>query len=165
MKKIANVSIDSGFKENFDSCVYMLKCYKNKKDLQQKSGDFLYYTDMTKNPAERLEEHLKNKDTYTKRFKGNIEVGYVELYKDLVAAQKRKEQLKKLRREEKKSLTNKKIAGVCDKCNEEMIKTVMIENDGTRQEILQCTGCKFWKTSPFKFWTPFRVLNLLLLIS
>lgn len=68
-----------------------------------------------------------------------------------MAAQKRKEQLKKLRRDEKGSLANKKIAGICDKCNEEMIKTVMIDNKGTRREILQCTGCKFWKFSPFKF--------------
>lgn len=151
MKKIANVSINSEFSEHYDSCVYMLKCYKNKKALQQKSGDFIYYTDMTKNPAKRLEEHLEKQDIYTKRFKGNIEVGYVELYKDLVAAQKRKDQLKKLRREEKKSLANKKIAGVCDKCNEEMKKTIMIDNEGNRKEILQCTGCKYWKVSPFKF--------------
>jgi len=151
MKKIANVSINSEFADNYDSCVYMLKCYKNEKALEEKNGDFLYYTDMTEDPETRLEEHIKKQDIYTKRFKGNIEVSYVELYKDLVAAQKRKEKLKKLRRDEKKTLANKKIAGVCDKCNEEMKKTVMIDNEGNRKEILQCMGCKYWKISPFKF--------------
>ncbi len=151
MKKIANISIDSKFSEHYNSCVYMLKCYKNRKALQDKSNDFIYYTDITKDPINRLEEHIKKQDIYTKRFKGNVEVSYVELYSDLTSAQRRTEQLKKLRRVEKECLITKKVAGICEKCHDSMIKTIIIDNDGQRKQILQCSGCKFWKILPIDF--------------
>ena len=151
MKKIANVSIDSKFSDHYNSCVYMLKCYKNRRDLQEKSKDFIYYTDITKDPVHRLEEHIKKQDIYTKRFKGNVEVSYIELYNDLTSAQKRKEQLKKLRRVDKESLITKKVAGVCDKCHNSMTKSIIIDSDGERKQILQCSGCKFWKILPINF--------------
>ncbi|MBY8982635.1 MAG: hypothetical protein KGD57_06785 [Candidatus Lokiarchaeota archaeon] len=151
MKKIANISIDSKFSDHYDSCVYMLKCYKSRKALQEKSDDFIYYTDITKDPVHRLEEHIKKQDIYTKRFKGNVEVSYIELYNDLITAQRRKEQLKKFRRIEKESLITKKVAGVCAKCHDKMIKSIIIDNDGKRKQILQCSGCKFWKVLPIDF--------------
>ncbi|MBD3198295.1 MAG: hypothetical protein GF317_24815 [Candidatus Lokiarchaeota archaeon] len=151
-KNLPNISIDDkNFSDQFESCVYVMKCYKDEKGYEEKNGDFLYYTDMTENPMKRLNEHMNLRDTYTKRFKGRVEVSYVELYNDLRSAQKRKDQIKKLRRIDKKTLISKKVAGVCDKCHDKMIKTIMIDNDGQRREILQCTGCKFWKILPISF--------------
>jgi len=149
MKKVTNVSIDSSqFSELYDSCVYILKCYNDKKALREGDDDFLYYTDVAKNPEQRLKEHSQEKDRFTKRFKGNVKVSYMELYNDLTQAQKRKEQLRKLRREDKAKLVSRKIAGVCNKCDGDMIRTVMIDKDGQRRQILQCSGCKFWKVLP-----------------
>ncbi|MBN1216822.1 MAG: hypothetical protein JXA99_15455 [Candidatus Lokiarchaeota archaeon] len=151
MKKIANISIDTKISDHYNSCVYMLKCYKNRKALQNKSEDFVYYTDMTKDPIHRLDEHIKNQDIYTKRFNGNVEVSYIELYNDLSSAQRRKEQLKKLRRIEKETLISKKVIGVCDKCHDNMTRSIIIDNEGERKQILQCSGCKFWKILPLNF--------------
>ncbi len=151
MEKIKNISIDSNFSKLYDSCVYVLKCYKNKKALTKESNDFLYYTDSAKNPAKRLKDHIEKRDRYTKRFDGNFKVSYVELYDDLASAQKRIERIRKLRRLEKESLTSRKIMGVCTKCNEKMVKTIMINEKGERKQILQCMGCKFWKELPINF--------------
>jgi len=148
---ISNISIDSNFSKLYDSCVYVLKCYNNKKDLRKESENFLYYTDFAKDPAERLKQHIENRDRYTKRFDGNLKVTYMELYNDLSEAQKRKERIRKLRRMDKESLTSKKIMGVCDKCNEKMIKTIVIDKNGKRKQILQCLGCKYWKELPINF--------------
>jgi predicted GIY-YIG superfamily endonuclease len=148
---ISNISIDSNFSKLYDSCVYVLKCYNNKKDLRKESKNFLYYTDFAKDPAERLKQHLENRDRYTKRFDGNVKVSYMELYNDLSEAQKRKERIRKLRRMDKESLTSKKIMGVCDKCNDKMVKTIVIDKDGNRKQILQCLGCKYWKELPINF--------------
>jgi predicted GIY-YIG superfamily endonuclease len=151
MEKIKNISIDSNFSKLYDSCVYVLKCYSNEKDLRKESENFLYYTDSAKNPAERLKEHMEKRDRYTKRFDGNFKVSYVELYNDLMSAQERKERIRKLRRNQKKALTTKKVSGVCNKCNEKMVKTIMIDKNGERKEILQCMSCKYWKDLPINF--------------
>lgn len=151
MEKIKNISIDSKFSKLYDSCVYVLKCYPNEDDLRNENDNFLYYTDLAINPADRLKEHLEKKDRYTKRFDGNFKVSYVELYNDLASAQQRKENIRKLRRLEKESLTAKKIMGVCNKCEEKMVKTIIINEKGERRQILQCLGCKFWKELPINF--------------
>ncbi|MEJ2248512.1 MAG: GIY-YIG nuclease family protein [Candidatus Lokiarchaeota archaeon] len=151
MKASKNISIDSKFKENFKSCVYMLKCYDNEEALQKKTDDYLLYTGMAKDPIKNLEAHFKQKERYTKRFRGNLEVGYMELYDDLKKAQERREQIRKLRREEKSTLLAKKIVTSCDKCGSRMEKSFLIDHDGTKHTILQCKCCNFWIESPVKF--------------
>lgn len=143
--KIGNAEFKDEVKEKYDSCVYVLKCYK---DPEKK--EFLYYTDSAKDPIRKLNSHFREQHRYTKRFKGNMEIGYVELYKGLEKAQKRKEQIKKLRRNDKKKLISKKVSATCNKCHSEMRRKIFIDLEGKRDVILECECCKNWKSSPIK---------------
>ncbi|TXT58659.1 MAG: hypothetical protein BAJALOKI2v1_320009 [Promethearchaeota archaeon] len=143
--KIGNVEFKDEVKEKFDSCVYVLKCFKD-----EEKKDFLYYTDIAQDPIKKINTHFKEQHRYTKRFKGNMEIGYVELYKSLEKAQKRKEQIKKLRRNDKKKLVSKKVTTLCDKCHSEMKRKIFIDLEGNREVILECESCKYWEPSPVK---------------
>ena len=79
--------------------LYILKCFK-------KDGTFKYYKGISKHPKKRLEQHKKgsNKRAFTKQFKGNIELVYVEQFKTRSEARRREIEVKKFDQNQIKEL-------------------------------------------------------------
>lgn len=67
---------------------YILKCYYSNK--------FKYYKGITNNLIRRVKEHKSGKTGYTKRFKGNVELVYFEIYTTRSQARQREIKVKKM---------------------------------------------------------------------
>ena len=105
----------------------MLKCYTSPKYKNRTNNPkYYYYRGYTNNLLRRYLEHKKcnNKKAYTARFKGNVQVVYVELIIDRTnrlerkRARKREKQIKKWSRkviEKKININAKKMAEIIDK--------------------------------------------------
>lgn len=77
--------------------VYILKC-----------ADNTLYTGITTDVSRRFEEHRNGTGAHYTKVRGVKKILYTEEHPDRSSAQKREAAIKKLRREEKLSLQNKK---------------------------------------------------------
>jgi len=84
--------------------VYLLKCHNYSKKVKH---EYLFYTGYSKKIKDRLEQHLKQRVKYTKRFKGKIDLVYFEIYFNKREAIKREKEIKKFSREKKEKLVEK----------------------------------------------------------
>lgn len=76
--------------------VYLLKCWNNKSAMKEEIPlcGHKIYTGYTNNIFRRLKEHIKGHGGYTKQFKGNIQLGYLEAYNNKKEALHREAELK-----------------------------------------------------------------------
>ena len=83
--------------------VYLLMCWKDATSmaLQRPLYGHLIYCGQTNNIFRRLKEHITGKSFYTKQFKGNIKLGYLEAYETRAEAMKREDEIKKYSRNKK----------------------------------------------------------------
>jgi putative endonuclease len=81
----------------------MLKCWnsKERKEKQRPIHGDIIYTGYTNNIFRRLKEHIKGQSTYTKRFHGNILLGYLEAYDNRKMAMKMEQTIKSFSRDKK----------------------------------------------------------------
>lgn len=84
---------------------YLLCCWKDKNSYNQYRPLYghLIYCGYTYNIFQRLVQHIKgvSKRAFTKRFKGNIRLAYLETYKTRKEAINREDEIKSFIREEK----------------------------------------------------------------
>lgn len=117
--------------------VYLLKCYNCFKNIK---FEYLFYTGFSKNIKDRLNQHLKQRVKYTKRYRGKIELVYFEIYFNKGEAMKREKVIKKFSRNKKEELINIKYKVFCEKC-----RGIMRPKHQNHGKIYQCNICKFWK--------------------
>jgi len=77
--------------------VYLLSCWNNKSSFEQWRPLYghIIYCGYTSNIFDRLVYHIKGWARYTKRFKGNIRLRYLETFKTKIEAMEREEEFKK----------------------------------------------------------------------
>lgn len=84
--------------------VYLLRCWTNRKGLlaERPLYGHAIYCGYSHNIFERVVEHIKGKTKrYTKRFKGNIRLSYIETFKTRAEAMKRELEIKDFSRDAK----------------------------------------------------------------
>ena len=88
-----------------DYYTYLLCCWRSKRTFNQQRPLYghIIYCGYTYNIFQRLLEHIKGKSkrAYTKQFKGNIRLGYLEIHKTRAEAMHREDEIKKFSRDEK----------------------------------------------------------------
>jgi len=62
--------------------IYILRCYRDPNDRSNNKHKFYYYKGYTNNIKRRYLEHKQGSSKYTKRYKGRVEVVYLEIIKD-----------------------------------------------------------------------------------
>lgn len=102
--------------------VYILRCYRNPKDRSNNKHKFYFYKGYTNDIKRRYLEHKQGYSKYTKRYKGRVEVVYIEIIKD---KSKKIERTRAIRRElQIKKWSRKKIAQVI-KLKQQKIKVLI----------------------------------------
>lgn len=62
--------------------VYILRCYRDPNDRSSNKHKFYFYKGYTNDIKRRYLEHKQGYSKYTKRYKGRVEVVYLETIKD-----------------------------------------------------------------------------------
>lgn len=83
---------------------YLLRCWRTRRGLLEERPLYghIIYCGFSHNIFERVLEHIKGKTKrYTKQFKGNIRLSYIEIFKTRAEAMKREDEIKALTRDER----------------------------------------------------------------
>lgn len=131
--------------------VYLLKCHNCFKNIK---FEYLFYTGHSKNIKQRLEQHLKQRAKYTKRYRGQIDLVYFEVYSTKKDAMKREKEIKDFSRAEKEELSKERYRIFCEKCGNIMLPK-HLQNHG---DVFQCIICNFWKELKID-WDYFKIFK------
>ena len=150
---VGNLQLAIDYRKNNDYVVYILKCFPDQRSFKLKK-DFSTYTGYSKNIYERFLMHLngwklRSNRAYVKRFKGLLDIGYIEIHNNIKEAINRELEIKDLNKDKKQELMDKKIIGICKKCNGLMLVKTII-NEEKKKEILECSVCRYWKPKVFR---------------